>query len=532
MSVTIECPTPGCGASAVVTEARLGRDVRCSRCGRKFPLIPGTRLESSPPSYGPMSGYEPPEVPSIPASIGRFRIIRELGRGGMGTVYLAEDAELGRSVALKVPHPAYREAAEVRERLVREARAAARFRHPNFCPIHDIGEVDGVPYLRMSYIEGRTLASMIEPGRPWPERRAAEVVRRLALALAEAHRRGVVHRDLKPANVMVDVRGKLVLMDFGLALRLDADDPRITTSGAIVGTPAYMPPEQVEGHHEAIGPRSDLYSLGVILYELLTGRRPFEGSAAMVLGLILVVDAPPPSSLRDGLDPRLEAICLKAIAKRPEDRHASMDELAAALRSWLEAPPRSSEPTFDWPVDTRFRSRVRLSRPVRRKSPIAGLMAASTIAVTLATLAWIVNRPEETPYAEPGAVTVPIPTPEALEDPDVPEPPEDEPPAPIPVVEQPPPAPKPQPRFEFDRIGSEPVASVVVPRPAGSNEADFPPEKTSRPRPPSRKPRRRASPDFVEEPRIILVPVEVPVPVLDYPFPPPRHLGGPRGPHP
>jgi serine/threonine-protein kinase len=125
----------------------------------------------------------------------------------MGAVYLAEDSELGRLVALKVPHAAYREAPEVRERLLREARAAAQFRHPNFCPIHDIGEVDGIPYLGMSYIEGRTLASTIEAGHPWPQRKAAEVARRLALALAEAHRRGVIHRDLKPANVMVDHPG-------------------------------------------------------------------------------------------------------------------------------------------------------------------------------------------------------------------------------------------------------------------------------------------------------------------------------------
>ena len=283
----------------------------------------------------------------MPDSFGRYKVVRLLGRGGMGSVYLAHVGQLDRQVALKVPHiVAFADRPDVRERFFREAQAAARFHHPNFCPIYDIGEVAGVPYLTMAFVEGKTLAASIDHSQGWPPRRAAEVTRELALALAEAHRGGVIHRDLKPANIMVDARGRMVLMDFGLARWFDDIDSRLTAVGEPLGTPAYMPPEQAAGNLKAIGPRSDLYSLGVILYELLTGRRPFEGALMQVLGMIAFVDPTPPSTLRPGLDPRLEAICLKAMAKQPDDRYASMDEFAGALQAWLDedqaSPPLES----------------------------------------------------------------------------------------------------------------------------------------------------------------------------------------------
>ena len=176
------------------------------------------------------------------------------------------------------------------------------------------------------------------------------MVRKLAQALEEAHYNGVVHRDLKPSNIMVNARGDLIIMDFGLVWRIGAQNERLTRVGLVVGTPMYMSPEQASGKVEAIGPGCDIYSLGVIMYELLTGRVPFEGPEAFVLGQILFVEPPPPSTYRPDLDPQLEAICLKAIAKSLDQRYATMGELAMALGDYLrsaEGAPRSID--VRWP---------------------------------------------------------------------------------------------------------------------------------------------------------------------------------------
>jgi sulfatase modifying factor 1 len=335
MPVQIACPNSDCGASYTVAEANLGRVGRCKKCGTKFPLVPPIRESTSETDPDSFPRPQAPSEADLPSPFGRYKILKLLGKGGMGAVYLAYDDQLHRRVALKVPLRKFVQNAEIRERFVREARAAARFHHPNFCPIYDTGQIDGLPYLTMAYLEGGTLGSTIERGKPWDQRKAAEVVRQLAVALAEAHRQGIIHRDLKPANIMRDQRGDLVLMDFGLARRFESDESTLTATGAMMGTAAYMPPEQAEGDPKAIGPRSDLYSLGVILYELLTGLRPFEGSPMQILGMIAFVEPRPPSKHQPGLDRRLEAICLKAMAKKPEARHASMDEFAGALAGFL-----------------------------------------------------------------------------------------------------------------------------------------------------------------------------------------------------
>jgi serine/threonine protein kinase len=304
----------------------------------------------SPPPATP-----PPEPlrtsANLPEQFGRYRILRKLGEGGMGAVYLARDTRLDRPVALKVPNFTASDGPQALERFEREARAAATVSHPNLCAVYDVGEIDGVHYLTMEYIAGRPLADYTATGKPRPQRNAAETVRRLAAALQEAHRHGIIHRDLKPANIMLDENGRLVVMDFGLARRDREDTSRLTLSGVVVGTPAYMAPEQARGEGP-VGPACDVYSLGVILYELLTGRLPFEGPAFAVLGLKLARDPTPPSAHRPGLDPRLEAICLRAMARRPEDRYATMDALAAALTEYLRgsrtaAPPRPAPPSTE-----------------------------------------------------------------------------------------------------------------------------------------------------------------------------------------
>jgi serine/threonine protein kinase len=301
----------------------------------------------APPGAPPSVTLDVKVATDLPEHFGRYRVLKRLGRGAMGTVYLADDTQLGRQVALKVPH--FRTAGKSRapsphdlDRFYREARAAATLDHPNLCPVYEIGQVEGIPYLTMAYIRGRPLSKSIDPDRPIPPRRAAVVVRKLAKAMEEAHRHGVVHRDLKPSNIMVGSRRELVIMDFGLAWRVGAEDKRLTRRGLIVGTPAYMSPEQLSGRVEDLGPRCDIYSLGVIMYELLTARRPFDGPDTVILGQILYVDPVSPSAHRPDLDDRISAVCLKAMAKRPEDRYATMEELASALTDYLRRSTHTS----------------------------------------------------------------------------------------------------------------------------------------------------------------------------------------------
>lgn len=265
----------------------------------------------------------------LPAEFGRYRILQRLGHGGMGTVYLAEDTQLDRRIALKVPHFARAGDRGARERFRREGRAAAALDHPHLCRVYDVGEHDGIPYLTMAFVEGRPLCDPADT--PLPAERVAEVIRKVALALGYAHDRGVVHRDLKPSNILIDTVGEPVVTDFGLARREGAGDPQLSRDGVPLGTPAYMSPEQVVGKSDAIGPASDIFSLGVILYQLLAGRLPYHGGAAEVMVQVVTEPAPPPSSFRAGIDPRLEAACRTAMAKDPADRFASMEEFAAAL---------------------------------------------------------------------------------------------------------------------------------------------------------------------------------------------------------
>jgi len=291
-----------------------------------------TGSDVSSPARGPAAADE------LPPEFGRYRILRTLGSGGMGAVYLAHDTQLDRHVALKVPRFGRDESPELVDRFFREARSMATLRHPNLCAVHDVGEHEGTYFLTMAYIEGRDLSEVLkEPSRadaPSP----VSIVRKVAEALGEAHQAGVVHRDLKPSNIMLDRRGEPVVMDFGLARRDRQGEAEITQTGAIVGTPAYMPPEQIEGGHQTVGPTADVYSLGVIFYQMLCGRLPFEGNVTSVLAQVLTKSPPPPSQFRGDVDSLLEAICLKAMAKSPADRYQSMAEFVAALDAWQAVP--------------------------------------------------------------------------------------------------------------------------------------------------------------------------------------------------
>jgi serine/threonine protein kinase/class 3 adenylate cyclase/tetratricopeptide (TPR) repeat protein len=264
--------------------------------------------------------------------VGRYRLIRLLGRGGMGAVYLAHDTHLDRDVALKVPHFSAQQG-ELMQRFFREARAAGRLQHPNICPVFDVGEADGVYYLSMAFIDGEPLSARVKDYACRPPKEAAALVRLLALALEEAHAQGVVHRDLKPSNIMLNRRGEPVVMDFGLAREVH-NAANQTQAGMVLGTPAYMSPEQARGDVAAVGPGCDIYSLGVVLYELLTGRVPFQGHSLDVLAQHLRDEPPLPSTLRPELDVHIESICLKAMAKEPSQRFLRMADFAQSLAEY------------------------------------------------------------------------------------------------------------------------------------------------------------------------------------------------------
>jgi formylglycine-generating enzyme required for sulfatase activity/serine/threonine protein kinase len=328
MPVQVVCPNPDCQASFSLAPGET-RFRRCPQCGSELSAI------ADPGPGGPRdlpSEWAPRAWPSGLAEgatfAGRYRIIRQLGRGGMGAVYLAHDAHLDRPVALKVPLLF----GDDDDFLRREARSAAGLHHPNICPIYDVGEHDGQPYLTMAYIDGTSLAEYLKQrAAPLDPAKAVRLARMLALALQQAHEAGVVHRDLKPSNIMLSRERRPFLMDFGLARRDDPEDSLRTRTGQAMGTPAYMPLEQFRGDVKAMGPRCDIYSLGVILFQLLTGRLPYVGTPASVLEQLLTTGPPAPSLLRPGLDPALEVVCLKAMAKAIEDRFDSMREFAAAL---------------------------------------------------------------------------------------------------------------------------------------------------------------------------------------------------------
>jgi serine/threonine protein kinase/Leucine-rich repeat (LRR) protein len=287
--------------------------------------------------------------------LGRYRIVRTLGSGAMGTVYLAEDTELERKVALKTPHFEDDPTGELVARFYREARAAATLRHAHICPVYDVGQIDGRHFISMAYIEGRPLSEFIGGDKPRAERQVLIAIQKLALALQHAHDHGIVHRDLKPSNIMVDKKGEPIIMDFGLARKARKEgEASLTQNGMLLGSPAYMSPEQIEGDPESVGPASDQYSLGVVLYEMLTRQLPFRGSVVNVLAQILTKDLTRPSELRPGLDPRIEAVCLRMMAKKTSDRFPSMKAVAEELYAILKSP--AAEPIADAKSPTASRS--------------------------------------------------------------------------------------------------------------------------------------------------------------------------------
>jgi eukaryotic-like serine/threonine-protein kinase len=329
---------------------------------------------------------------------GRFEIVRELGRGGLGVVLLARDPVLHRQVALKIPRPEALLTPDLRQRFQREAQAAARLTHPHIVPVYEVGEIGPICFIASAFVEGQSLATWLhERPHPLDARDAAEIVTDLADAMQYAHRQGVLHRDLKPANVLLERSDAIAegstastlmakISDFGLAKILDLAGNE-TRTGAILGTPAYMAPEQVKGSHQQIGPAIDVYGLGAILYELLTGRAPFCGdSDAAILAQLVTDDPPAPRRINPKLSRDLEAICLRALERSPTKRYASACDLAADLRRFL-----AGEPTWARPLG--FARRV---AKYGHRNPLvvalASVMVVASLLIAGLAGAWVADR--------------------------------------------------------------------------------------------------------------------------------------------
>jgi WD40 repeat protein/serine/threonine protein kinase len=303
-----------------------------------------------------------------------YEILGELGRGGMGVVYRARQVRLNRHCALKMILAGAHADAPAALRFLAEAEAVAKLQHPNIVQIHHVGEADNLPFIELEYVDGGSLDQRLD-GTPWHERRAAALIEALACGVAEAHRRGIVHRDLKPGNVLLAAEGTPKITDFGLA-KLLATDSGLTATDSIMGSPGYMAPEQAEGKTKQVGPPADVYALGAILYELLTGRPPFRGATVLeTLEQVKTTEPVPPSRLVPGLPRDIETIALKCLQKEAAKRYDSATALAEDLRRFLDGEPIVARPVPPW---------ERAVKWARRRPAIAALVVA--VHVLLASL--------------------------------------------------------------------------------------------------------------------------------------------------
>jgi tRNA A-37 threonylcarbamoyl transferase component Bud32 len=350
---------PHCHNPIEVVKLSSREEIACPSCGSSF------RLETET-----TTGWQR----QAGRKLGRFELLETVGQGAFGTVYKARDPELDRTVAIKVPRAGNLTEGQELDRFLREARSVAQLRHPSIVTVHEVGQHDGVPYLVSDFVAGVTLADLLSARRP-SFREAAELVAAVADALQYAHEQGVVHRDVKPSNLMIGTDGRPCVMDFGLARR-DAGEITMTVEGQVLGTPAYMSPEQAGGQSHAVDGRSDVYSLGAVLYQLLTGELPFRGTKRMLLHQVLHDDPRPPRRLNDHIPRDLETICLKALAKEPPRRYGSARDLADDLRRWLQGQPIQARPVRRW---------ERAAKWVRRNPALAAMTAVVALTLLAAT---------------------------------------------------------------------------------------------------------------------------------------------------
>jgi serine/threonine-protein kinase len=325
--VKVACP--GCAAD-VEFDPAAGRPALCGGCGCEFrpgAAIDGEEFDASRAAARARSLRGAGVVPG--QRLGRYEVVEEIGRGGMGVVCRARELPSGESVALKLLPPELHSSPEHVRGFLREAEAVGRLRHRGIAGVREAGCHGGRHFLAMELVEGQSLAEVIARGRLLPEE-AARIAAEVARALGAAHRAGVIHRDIKPRNIMVRPDGRAVVLDFGLSALFGQPDE---TAGRIVGTPAYISPEQARAAAgKPVGPATDIYSLGAVLYEAVTGQAPYSGvDGPAIVARVLRSAPPPPRTFSPGLSPRLEAIILKAMERKPGARYATADELAEDL---------------------------------------------------------------------------------------------------------------------------------------------------------------------------------------------------------
>lgn len=372
-SIQTECPS--CRQLLLLEPNHVGALVKCPKCQTAFAAIKFKSVnnvgdgvltailstDETEDSIEP-SSRETSDVASDSAHaavtgtgsqkrIGRYELKKLLGQGGFGKVYLAFDPDLERDVALKVLTLGSGQKNRIQRFLI-EAKAAARLKHPNIVPTYVSGQADGRYFIASEFIEGELLSKRLKRQTYSPSQ-AARIVCKLAGALAYAHENDVVHRDVKPHNIIIDQRGEPHLMDFGLAKRVD-DDSKVTSDGSVLGTPAYMSPEQARGEVTSVGPASDQYSLAVVLFQLLTGTTPFQGPPHLVIADVAKGNVPSVHSLRSDISRDLAAVCDRALRSEPENRYVSCEEFAADLQNWLENRPVTVRPLTPYQETCRY----------------------------------------------------------------------------------------------------------------------------------------------------------------------------------
>jgi WD40 repeat protein/tRNA A-37 threonylcarbamoyl transferase component Bud32/uncharacterized protein YbaR (Trm112 family) len=375
--------TPWSGSPHRDTPPPDGLHLVCPHCRNPIEVVSTKAEEVVCPACGSSFRLEQPAatllVPDSPRRLGKFALVKVVGVGAFGTVFKALDHELDRVVAIKVPRPGNLAAGQELNRFLREARNLAQLRHPFIVSVYEVGEAEGVPFLVNEFVEGVTLADRLTAQRLSP-REAAQIMATVADALQYAHETGVIHRDVKPSNIMLSSDGTPRLTDFGLAKR-EAGEITMTIDGQVLGTPAYMSPEQARGEGRLVDGRSDVYSVGVILYELLTGELPFRGNTRMLLHQVLHDEPRPPRRLNDRIPRDLETICLKAMAKEPGRWYGTAGDLSEDLRRYLRGEPVRARPVG---------KAEQLWRWCARNPVVAGLVAAliGTLAVGLVGVSW------------------------------------------------------------------------------------------------------------------------------------------------